>query len=109
MFASCPMVYHERKGKHARFFNWCVGHFYWTVDPTDGQRFLWMKLPRLDSRWDGSPCIIPVRPTQDSPSWGWDGNLERPTLTPSVFHDPNSPQSPHHWHGWITNGQMVGC
>lgn len=32
--------------------------------------------------------------------WGWDGNREKPTLTPSVH-------TFGHWHGWVRNGEMV--
>jgi len=105
-FKSCPMVYHASKGES--FFEYPVGHFYWQVSEDLTEIWLWMKLPRQDND-EGSPCILPVRPTSDTPSWGWDGNIERPTLNPSVFHDPRNPASPHHWHGWIRSGQMVGC
>lgn len=39
-----------------------------------------------------------------SPSWTWDGNLETPTLNPSV-HD--QPQGVTHWHGWLRAGEWV--
>ena len=32
--------------------------------------------------------------------WHWDGDEERPTLSPSVH-------TLGHWHGWVRNGQMV--
>jgi len=32
-----------------------------------------------------------------SPSWDWDGNVEKPTLTPSVHWIG-------HWHGFLRNG-----
>ncbi len=76
-FKSCPMVYHTTKD--SPFFDWPPGHFYWSVD-ADGERYIWMMLPRQDNE-EGSPCCIPVRPTPDTPSWGWDGNLEKPTPT----------------------------
>lgn len=105
-FKSCPMVYHATK--ESAFHEWPPGHFYWSIDPEDGERLIWMMLPRQDND-EGSPCILTVRPTPDTPSWGWDGNIEKPTLTPSVFHDPRNPESPHHWHGFITAGEMKGC
>lgn len=37
-----------------------------------------------------------------SPSWDWDGNMEAPTLLPSVHHVG-------HWHGWLKNGIWVSC
>lgn len=36
----------------------------------------------------------------ESPSWEWDGNREKPTLTPSIH-------THGHWHGWVRNGEMV--
>ena len=35
-------------------------------------------------------------------TWVWDGNMEKPTLTPSVRHKD-------HWHGFLTNGVWVSC
>lgn len=35
-------------------------------------------------------------------AWKWDGNIERPTLTPSINHI-------NHWHGYLTNGEFVEC
>ena len=32
--------------------------------------------------------------------WGWDGNKERPTLTPSVH-------AVGHWHGYVRDGSLV--
>lgn len=117
-FASCEMVYHHTK-KNARFFNWCVGHFYIGgaephPDYPGVEAYLWCKLPALDGRWDGSACALPISrhnwvSGSKPATWAWDGNHEKPTLTPSVFHDPNQPTSRHHWHGWITAGRMVGC
>lgn len=34
--------------------------------------------------------------------WGWDGNTEAPTLTPSI-HDQN------HWHGYLKAGRLESC
>lgn len=35
-------------------------------------------------------------------SWEWDGNMDAPTLTPSVLHRD-------HWHGFLTAGVWVSC
>jgi hypothetical protein len=41
-----------------------------------------------------------ARPTPDAPHvWGWNGHLERPTLTPSI-------DCKGCWHGFITDGVM---
>lgn len=37
-----------------------------------------------------------------SPSWQWDGNLDEPTLSPSVHHVG-------HWHGWLRKGVWESC
>lgn len=34
--------------------------------------------------------------------WGWDGNEETPTLTPSIH-------TIGHWHGFLTNGRLNSC
>jgi hypothetical protein len=38
----------------------------------------------------------------DSPSWNWNGSLNKATLTPSVHHVG-------HWHGWLTDGVWRSC
>lgn len=42
----------------------------------------------------------------DGPSWEWDGNVDAPTLSPSV-HD--MPQGVTHWHGWLRGGVWESC
>jgi hypothetical protein len=55
----------------------------------------------------GCPCgcghtgALAFRPAP-SPSWHWDGNRDKPTLTPSVHHVG-------HWHGYLTAGVWVSC
>lgn len=64
-----------------------------------GQLAMWHKLP------DGNCGLIRLRPTVSGdahPSWEWDGNHDKPTLTPSVH-------APGRWHGWFTSGRMVSC
>jgi len=34
--------------------------------------------------------------------WGWDGNEDKPTLTPSIL-------CPNQWHGHLINGRLVSC
>jgi hypothetical protein len=34
--------------------------------------------------------------------WGWDGNREKPTLTPSIH-------APHQWHGHLRAGRLESC
>ena len=34
--------------------------------------------------------------------WEWDGNEDKPTLTPSIH-------APGQWHGWMRAGRLVSC
>jgi hypothetical protein len=56
-----------------------------------------------------APQPIP-RPSDDKLYvWGWDGNVERPTLTPSIncVAEKNGKSTGGcGWHGFITNGVM---
>jgi hypothetical protein len=64
-----------------------------------GQRVMWHKLP------DGNGGLLRLRPVvsgEQHPSWEWDGNEEKPTLTPSVH-------LPGRWHGWFRAGRMISC
>lgn len=47
----------------------------------------------------GAQGALRFRPAE-SPSWEWDGNVEIPTLSPSVHHVG-------HWHGFLRGGQWV--
>ena len=37
-------------------------------------------------------------------AWGWDGNLESPTLVPSLQIAEGC-----RWHGYLTNGEWTKC
>ena len=41
-----------------------------------------------------------------SPSWQWDGDREKPTLSPSVHHILDGKT---HWHGWLRTGVWESC
>lgn len=55
------------------------------------------------------PTFVP-RPAEDKFNvWGWDGNRERPTITPSInciAEKDGKPTGGCGWHGFITNGVM---
>ena len=38
--------------------------------------------------------------------WGWDGNEEHPTLSPSIACGPEEERD---WHGYMRAGQLVSC
>lgn len=83
------------------------GDFWWGTEAVDlaGKRYeyrtMWAKWP------DGCMACLPIEPVAPEvkaspyarPTWKFDGNLERPTLTPSVHHIG-------HWHGWVRAGRM---
>lgn len=39
--------------------------------------------------------MLPVNTTEKSPSWDWDGNLDAPTLNPSILTGKDSPNICH--------------
>lgn len=47
---------------------------------------------------------LPVETNTPGPRWDWDGNHERPTLTPSVLFRGGC-----QWHGFLTNGEWRTC
>ncbi|OJU12767.1 MAG: hypothetical protein BGN85_08890 [Alphaproteobacteria bacterium 64-11] len=51
----------------------------------------------------GARGALRFRPAEPAhPSWEWDGNMEAPTLSPSVHHVG-------HWHGWLQGGVWKSC
>lgn len=66
----------------------------------DGITSLACRLP------DGAFIDIAIRPlppgAPPQPSWEWDGNQDKPTLSPSI-------NTRDHWHGWFRSGRMVSC
>ena len=89
------------------------GSFRWSRDPTHGYRTLWFKLP------NGSHGMIAINPLPlglqklddkgvlRPASWTWDGNVDEPTLTPSIRHGKVG--DPWYWHGHLTKGFFKGC
>lgn len=66
---------------------------------------------------NGRRCAILLGPqSADRPTpdgfcvWAWDGNRERPTITPSIncrsVDDEGKPAGGCGWHGFITNGVL---
>lgn len=54
-----------------------------------------------DAPW---PVAIPIRdriPGEGRPSWTFDGNMERPTLSPSIWTNRDNPPD---WHGYVVAG-----
>jgi len=46
------------------------------------------------------------------PQWTWNGDREKPTLTPSINilqMDATGKHIGEHWHGWLTDGEFRSC
>lgn len=75
------------------------GQFEVVTEPS-GQRRFWFVCP--------GPCksiaAIALRPVVDGSqqSWAFDGNLDTPTLSPSINHVGC-------WHGFLTGGVFTSC
>ncbi len=48
----------------------------------------------------------PVRAGFGSGQWQWNGNKEKPSLTPSILFSSGCPNK---WHGYLTDGMWVPC
>lgn len=46
---------------------------------------------------------LPVNTTEHTPAWDWNGNLEAPTLTPSILSNYNG-DPPRVCHSYLTDG-----
>lgn len=80
-----------------------VGDFAWTDH--GGVRHLLFTTPRVASTGEQADWMVHEVPVQIGSNsvgrhWGWDGDEERPTLTPSVH-------CLGFWHGWVRAGMLV--
>ena len=80
------------------------GHLVQDIDADDVQPGDFQFSDPVTGMWYICPCgcgtqgYLRIRPSEPAhPSWGWDGNREEPTLTPSVHHVG-------HWHGFLNKG-----
>lgn len=75
------------------------GQFEVCTEPS-GQRRFWFVCPGHCK----ALTAIALRPVVDgsAQSWEFDGNLEAPTLQPSINHVGC-------WHGWLKNGEFTSC
>lgn len=74
------------------------GDFHWSEEYL-GMRYIYVHLPGQD-RWD--PIKVHRGPALGERVWGWDGNEDKPTLTPSI-------DLRERWHGHLTAGRLVSC
>lgn len=78
-----------------------IGDFYWIVNSGTGKRMLVVAIPDKDFQkgWGLSRWSIDF-PNHCGASWSWDGNEEKPTLSPSLH-------AVGVWHGWVRDGMLV--
>lgn len=72
--------------------------------PDGGERRpKWMSFPCPGKQTpSGGRCMVPIFPQKNGngASWQWNGDQEKPTLTPSI-------NCYGCWHGFITNGEIT--
>lgn len=74
---------------------------------SDGTRELLYNCPS-----DGVEGLLRLRPCGSArPSWEFNGDLQSPTLTPSVHRiaQLTAGGTKTIWHGWLRDGQWVSC
>lgn len=86
------------------------GRIRWEGCTENGAQYqqLWLILP------DGVMSAITVhrigtpRPATARPCWEWDGNMIKPTLTPSILsYTSRGGKRVEAWHGYLTRGRLV--
>lgn len=78
-----------------------TGDFCWGPE-AEGIRRLYIRLPGTSTAcYDALKCF---RGTDRGikKEWGWDGNKDKPTLTPSILNHGE-------WHGHLVAGRLVSC
>lgn len=76
------------------------GDFCWEPDDGSDTRFIYVHVPG-----DTAPSALSCFKGADrgiEREWGWDGNEEKPTLTPSILNQGV-------WHGHMVAGRLVSC
>lgn len=62
--------------------------------------------------WIKTPDMRAVRlPLDGSRGWRWDGNREKPTITPSILNFDQEADGTRHelWHGFLRAGRLESC
>lgn len=121
---SVDLIHVERgESAYAAVIAGPVGAFCFTHVHEGDLRYeaLYVKLPcqHFPDDEPGELHVLPVyrgeQPIQNNrASWKWDGNEQRPTLTPSILSRVGKEGGDHShleelWHGYITAGRAVSC
>lgn len=100
-YVSHGEYYRLPDGRELRGHELPPGCFQWEKpDPASAPRFLYIVLP------GGSGSFDAIQVQHGGPGgprvWGWDGNVEKPTLQPSIHWVGV-------WHGFLENGRLRSC
>ena len=102
-------MFRDNLADYDAFFDYGIGAMCWTRD-AEGRRMLLFIAPH-EPEIEGCPHWIVTRiyTRTDGKNWkepgdveGWDGNLETPTFSPSMWLLDREG-----WHGFIQNGDLV--
>jgi hypothetical protein len=78
------------------------GDFRWGPESEDGIRYLYIRIPGTPAYgFDALRCFRGADRGIER-EWAWDGNEEKPTLTPSIL-------NPDSWHGHLVAGRLESC
>ena len=80
---------------------WCI------IESAEGARSFWFGCPLKP----GGRCHVNIKPhfndAHGVPSWSFDGNMNAPTLSPSIDCIKDEPRSYGcGWHGHVRNGEF---
>lgn len=83
------------------------GDFYYLpYDPSKREEPTHIVIRRPDG-FNGGAIPIKRGPTAPGNHWGWDGNYEKPTLTPSIWWKSTESDQRPGWHGHMIAGRLV--
>ena len=102
----------EGREDETRLWDQPPGSWCWRLDGPRGARALEVVLP---SAYPPGPGI--VHPHQiatcqiQEDRWTWDGDEDRPTLTPSILVETlwGEDRTRVYWHGYMTAGRLEAC
>ncbi len=77
-----------------------AGDFYWSYNEV--RRWIGLAVPSQDGFIFNMLPVIKGRYDKDKIGWGWDGNEDLPSLTPSLHAVGD-------WHGHVKKGVMKEC
>lgn len=61
-----------------------------------------------------STCMLPILKAGTTREitgtcWDWNGDINSPTLSPSILHWGNGRDKPSTWHGYMRDGKLEEC